>query len=380
MALSSEPKMKLNLKSGFSIPQATQTPPVGLKINHGKPNYTINRGISRSDSIRSQGVAYNTSPFGVTLKKTSSPATTPTETVENGVTNEVTNGVTNGVSERTPSPPISPKPVITSRTFSTPTRTTPVSSWIPNTTGPKEPSQVILRSTSRASTYSNGSQNGEDEEPEFLRAHRRMAAKISNVDYDEINKNRNSYTEIMNVSSPRISSNPIVPEVETVPELDAASNVEVIENGHQDIIEEKEEVVEEKVVCNGNTEEKVEEKEVICEEKVEVKETVCEEKVEDVEEKATESEEPKTTSFAEQLNELMARGPPNNNNSEVLNEENKDEIQKQVDQTIEEAIKEVEKKSLVDENGNTLPEDLGKLKFDIQQEQEDITVTTTIVH
>lgn len=320
MALSNEPKMKLNLKSGFSMGnQPTPSPPVGLKINHGKPNYTISKGLLRNDSLRINDTLNQKNPFGVVLKKTSSPVlTSPTpETV-------ISNGNT----------------VVVSKTFSTPTRTTPISPWIPTTKGPSEASQIILRSTSRASNHSNGSQNGDDEEPEFLRAHRKMAAKISNVDYEEINKNRNSYTEIMNVSSPRPTSSASVPEireVETVLEVDVAP-VDVIENGHHE--ENLEQVIVKEAVCNGNVE----------------------------------KEQKRKPSFVEQLNELIAKGPlsPTSDTEE--------EIRKQIDETIEEAVQEVEKQSRVDENGNTLPEDLAKLKFDIQQDQQDITVSTTVVH
>ncbi|KAL5287425.1 hypothetical protein ACFFRR_008377 [Megaselia abdita] len=353
MALSSEPKMKLNLKSGFSMSsQPTPSPPVGLKINHGKPNYTINKGVSRNGSIRINETTNQGNPFGIVLKKTASPITPPTTPT----TETVTNGNGNG----NVSPPISPKPVVISRTFSTPTRTTPINPWTPTTNGPKEASQVILRSTSRASNYSNGSQNGDDEEPEFLRAHRKMAAKISNVDYEEINRNRNSYTEIMNVSSPRITSSPSVPEVESVPEVDVAS-VEVIEKNDKPIVEK---VVEE-VKCNGNVEEHVEECNGKIEEHVQ-EEVKCNGDVE------KEVEQP-TLSFADQLNELIAKGPSSPQSVE-------EELKKQIDETIEEAVQEVEKQSLVDENGNTLPDDLAKLKFDIQQDQQDITVTTTVVH
>lgn len=348
MALSSEPKMKLNLKSGFSMnSQPNSSPTVGLKINHGKPNYTISKGVSRNDSMQVNESLNQKNPFGVVLKKTSCPiTTTPTsETVING------------------------NSVVSSRTFSTPTRTTPITPWTPTSNGPKDASQVILRSTSRASNHSNGSQNGDDEEPEFLRAHRKMAAKISTVDYDEINKNRNSYTEIMNVSSSRPTSSMSVPEVETVPEVDVAS-VEVIENGHHE---------EETAVCNGKVEEE-HMKEEVCNGKVEeqhVNDVVeeCNGNEEEVVQEETVEEEKPVSSFADQLNELIARGPQS-----PTTVESKEELRKQIDETIEEAVQEAEKQSLVDENGNTLPDDLAKLKFDIQQEQQDITVTTTIVH
>lgn len=339
MALSNEPKMKLNLKSGFSVGnQPTPSPPVGLKINHGKPNYTISKGLTRNDSLRINETLNQKNPFGVVLKKTSSPViTSPTsETVSNGNSNAV----------------------VVSKTFSTPTRTTPISPWTPTTKGPSEASQIILRSTSRASNHSNGSQNGDDEEPEFLRAHRKMAAKISNVDYEEINKNRNSYTEIMNVCSPRPTSSASVPEIpECVPEVDAAP-VELIENGHHE---------EKAVVLNGNVEQATE------------KEVACNGKVEDVEHEIVEevacngNVEKRKPSFVEQLNELIAKAPLSPKSDE-------EELRKQIDETIEEAVQEVEKQSRVDENGNTLPEDLAKLKFDIQQDQQDITVSTTVVH